>query len=154
MRKIFGILIVLSSAVAATCATAQEQHTTPDEAKALLQKAVAYYKSAGRETALKDFSDKQGKFIDRDLYVFCYGSEQKITAHGANATLIGKDLEIFKDADGKPFAVEMYKAAVASANGVAEYDYRWVSPTTKKIEAKSSTVEKVGNDVCGVGYYK
>jgi cytochrome c len=136
---------------ASTYAVAEDR-SSPAEAKAFLQKAVAYYKSAGRETALKDFSDKQGKFVDRDLYVFCYGPDQKISAHGFNPTLVGKDIEIFKDADGKAFASQLNQEG--RAKGTAELDYRWVSPVSKKIESKSSTVEKVGDDVCGVGYYK
>src|SRR5580765_2072610 len=41
---------------------------TPDEAKAMLEKAVEHFNSAGRETALSDFTKKKPPFVDRDLY--------------------------------------------------------------------------------------
>jgi len=42
-------------------------------AKAMLDKAVIYYKANGREKALADFTRKRPPFADRDLYVFCIG---------------------------------------------------------------------------------
>jgi cytochrome c len=151
MRKLKWIIVAALSCAAIQQGKADDKGNAA-EAKALLTKAAAHYKAAGREAALADFSDKQGKFVDRDLYVFCYGPDAKISAHGFNPGLIGKDISIFKDADGLPFAAKLNE--ITRASGAAELEYRWVSPVSKKIELKSSFAEKFGDDVCGVGFYK
>lgn len=121
---------------------------TPDEAKAMVEKVVAHVAKAGLETAFKDFSDKSGAFVDRDLYVFCLSKTGDIVAHGANPALIGKNLMSMKDSDGKAFIAEMLSVKTGWV------DYKWPNPTTKKIEPKSSYVAPVGDGVCGVGVYK
>jgi len=49
---------------------AQDQYGTEQEARAMLQRAVAALKE-NKEKALEMFSQGQGGFKDRDLYVFC-----------------------------------------------------------------------------------
>jgi cytochrome c len=145
---VFGLVTAVAGS-----AWSQEARGTADQAKALLDKAVAHYAKVGRAQALTDFNDRQGSFVDRDLYVFCFGPGRQISAHGMNAALVGKDIAIFKDHDGKAFATEMYDLGTSNGNG--KIDYQWVNPTTKKIEPKSSHFQKVASDeVCAVGYYK
>jgi len=143
-----GTVVMIAGA-----AWSQEARGTSEQAKALLDKAVAHYGAVGRAQALSDFDERQGPFVDRDLYVFCFGPGRQISAHGMNAALIGKDIGIFKDHDGKAFAAEMYDLGIS--NGSGQIDYQWVNPTTKKIERKSSHFQKVASDeVCAVGFYK
>jgi cytochrome c len=125
---------------------------TPDEAKALLARAVAEVAKVGVETAYKEFSDPKGAYVNRDLYVFCFNTSGIMKAHGGNPALIGKDFLPIKDSDGMLFVSEMIKVAVAKGEGWV--DYKWPNPTTKKIENKSSYVNKVGDEVCGVGIYR
>jgi signal transduction histidine kinase len=144
------LAIAASTAIAAT-AYASADHGTADEATAMLSKAEAHYKSAGRDQALKDFSSKGNGWQDRDLYVFCMDPSGKNTAHGANAALAGRDLSGLKDADGKLFVAELLSTGKSGGGWV---DYRWPNPTTKKVEQKSSYVKQFGDDVCGIGIYK
>lgn len=125
---------------------------TADEAKALLTRALDHIAKVGSATALKDFSDPKGAFVDRDLYVFCLDAGGAITAHGGNPALMGKNLKIVKDSDGKEFVAEMLQ--VAAGPGTGWVDYKWSNPTTKKIEAKSSYISKIAEGACGVGIYK
>ena len=69
MRKIISWSILLASLAAASAALFAANHGTPAEAKAMLEKAVAHYKSVGRKQALADFNAKKPPFWDRDLYV-------------------------------------------------------------------------------------
>src|SRR4051794_37141641 len=55
---------------------------TPEEAKAMLAKAVEHYNEAGRDQALADFNKMKSPFGDRDLYVFCLGLNHKVSANG------------------------------------------------------------------------
>ncbi|MCX7173477.1 MAG: cache domain-containing protein [Proteobacteria bacterium] len=123
-----------------------------DDALALVTKAVAHVKEAGKEKALADFNDSKGSFVKGELYVFAYTLQGVILAHPMNPKLIGKDMTEVKDSDGKLFTKEF----IATVNGPGKgwVDYNWTNPTTKKIEAKSSYVAKAGDIFVGCGIYK
>ena len=64
-RVLAGIIIVL---LVITFAYAQDRGTA-SEAKALLDKAVAYYKANGQEKAFAAFNDPNGGFIKGERFV-------------------------------------------------------------------------------------
>lgn len=125
---------------------------TPVEAKAMLQKAVEHYQSVGRKQALADFTGKKAPFVDRDLYVFCVGSNSStLTAHGAFPQYVGVSVDVWRDADGKPLGKAIQDAAHANDEGSIQY--RMVNPLSARIEPKITFWKKLGEDVCGVGAY-
>ena len=134
-------------------ASAPADRASIDEARAMLGRAVAHYEQAGREQALRDFTAPATQFVDRDLYVFCYGPDGLISAHGASADLVGDTVASLRDVDGKAFGEEMTTVANASPEG-GQVEYKWANPTTGQVEPKVSVVRKVGSDVCGVGAYR
>jgi len=149
MKKILmGILIGL---LCFSFANAAEKGTAK-EAKALLDKAVAYYKANGKDKAFAAFNDTKGQFVHYDLYIYVLNLDGDVVSHGANAKLIGQHLIDLKDSDGKKFV----KAIVdgAKAKGTGTMDYKWTNPTSKKIEQKSTFYEKVGDVILICGYYK
>lgn len=150
MKRIIAATFILLLLVAGV-AYGQDRGTAA-EAKALLGDAVAFYKANGQDKAFAAFNDPKGKFVKKDLYIFALDMNGKIIAHGANAALIGKDMMGAKDADGKLFMKEMIE--VGKSKGQGAVDYKWESPKTKKVEQKSSYLEKVNNVVLGCGYYK
>ena len=150
MKKVVAAIFILLLLVAGA-AYAQDRGTAA-EAKALLGDAVAFYKANGQDKAFAAFNDPKGKFVKKDLYIFALDLNGKIIAHGANAALVGKDMMGAKDADGKLFMKEMIE--VGKTKGQGAVDYKWESPKTKKVEQKSSYLEKVNNVVLGCGYYK
>ena len=81
-RLTLAILVLMLAAASA-------HRGTPQEAKAMLAKAAAHYKSAGRAQALKDFNARSGPFIDRDLYVFCIASDAITVANGGFPQYVG-----------------------------------------------------------------
>ena len=127
-------------------------HGTAGEAKALCEKAAAYLNQAGPDKAFAAFDDTHGPFVDRDLYVFVRSMDGNTVAHGANMAMIGHTSLELRDADGKPYNREMIELARSKGSGWV--DYRWLDPLTKKIEQKSSFIERVGEYVVGVGFYK
>jgi cytochrome c len=134
-------------------ALADGSHGTADEAKAMVEKAAAYLKETGADKAFAAFNDKtNATFHDRDLYIFVRGMDGNTVAHGANAGMIGHTSLELKDADGKLYNKEMIELAQSKGSGWV--DYRWINPVDKKIEQKSSYIEKVGDYVVGAGFYK
>lgn len=116
---------------------------TPDEAKAMLQKAVEHYKSVGRKQALADFTGRVVPFFDRDLYVACIDSHLTQSANGGFPNLVGSSVE--------PISRSAWDAA--TNNTIGSVDYQWLNPATGVTEPKTFYYEKVGSDVCGVGAY-
>jgi cytochrome c len=125
---------------------------SPDEAKAMVEKAVKMLESQGKDKAFAAFNDPAGGFVDRDLYVFVINHEGVTVSHGANKALIGKSLLSMKDADGKAFIQDMI--TMAKGSGAGWVDYKWPNPSTKKVESKSSYIQKSGDVIVGVGVYK
>ena len=132
-----------SQAATQTPPPATSEHGTPDEAMAMLQKAVAHYNAVGREQALKDFTGRVTPFFDRDLYVACIDSHLIITANGGFPNLVGSAVE--------PLSRAAWDSA--SISQIGSVDYQYTDPVTKKTEPKTFYYEKVDKDVCGVGVY-
>ena len=146
----FAVLALLGSA---TMAGAQESGTGA-EAKAMLDNAVAALK-ANEAAALAAFNDKSNKqFHDRDLYVFCYNmADGKFTAH-PNPALMGTDARALKVKDD-PLGQRIFDTVQGAQPGtIATVDYQFPRPGTTDPVPKQSFVTKVGDQGCGVGYYK
>ena len=127
-------------------------HATKDEAVAMVNKAVAYFKQEGPEKAYAAFDKKPGEFTDRDLYVLVYGTDGKVLAHGANAKLIGRDMIDAQDVDGKYYVKE--RVALAAKEATFWQDYKFVNPVTKKIEPKEAYCSVQGAAIICSGIYK
>jgi hypothetical protein len=125
---------------------------SPAEAKAMLAKAIAHYTAVGRKQALADFTAKKPPFWDRDLYVFCIGPERTIVANGAYPSFVGTSADALKDATGKPLGKSLWETGSRAGGGSVEYPL--VNPVSHKPQPKVSFVQKVGDDICGVGAYK
>jgi signal transduction histidine kinase len=139
-----AVLVFLTAALArsADCGTAEE-------ARATLDKAVAAVK-ADKAKALDMFNKGEGGFKDRDLYVFCANaSDGVMTAHPTHK---GEQLADIKGKKGFPLGQEMMKNATEGK--VSEVTYWWPRPGSDKPLEKTSFYTKVGDQICGVGYYK
>lgn len=146
------LLAVLALTVAPVIGLASERGTA-DEASAMVDRAVTLYEEQGMEALVGAVSDPANNdFRDRDLYVFVGELDGNMVAHGANAALVGRDLDGLKDASGKLLIVELKKMARDQGDGWV--DYVWPNPSTKKIESKSTRVVRLGDGhYAGVGIY-
>jgi hypothetical protein len=152
------MIAVASAAVLALSATAfAQQNGTADEAKAMLQKAVAALK-ADKAKTLDLINKGEGGFLDRDLYVFCanIGDGKTVALGNPNAKqLIGVDTRTLKDVNGKAFGQELYDAYQKPEGQITEVTYMFVRPGPDKTPVpKVSFATRVGDLGCGVGYYK
>jgi hypothetical protein len=129
-----------------------EQFGTAEEARAMLDRAVAALKT-DESAALHAFSDAKNKqFHDRDLYVSCFNtSDGKFTAFPGPG-MIGIDVRTFKLGDD-PIGQRAFDAIQSTAEGaVATMDYNF--PKSGKPALKQSLETRIGNQGCGVAYYK
>jgi signal transduction histidine kinase len=129
--------------------TQAAQYGTPEEAKAMLDRAIAAVKQ-DKAKALDMFNKGEGGFKDRDVYVFCANASDGIlTAH---PTMRGKPLRDVLGKKGHPLGQEiMQKATEGTIN---EVTYWWPRPGSDKPLEKTTFYTKVGDQICSVGYYK
>lgn len=125
--------------------------STPEQALALLDKAVAEVKLHG-PAAFDKFNRLDGGFVTDDLYVYVVGVDDLIIkAHGVNPRLIGRPAETIRDA-----AANNIYESVPTAPQVADsgsYEYRWRNPITGKDEHKRAHFVRVGDAYIAVGVY-
>jgi signal transduction histidine kinase len=143
-----GFLALL---VAAGEGIAAGQTATAEEAKAMLERAVASIE-ADEAAALGAFTAGTDGFRDRDLYVFCGDADGTTTAHGADASQVGQSMRAVTDKAGKKIGEAFYAVAAEGEFNVVEY--LWPRPGETEPMPKASYVTKVGDQICGVGYYK
>jgi len=125
---------------------------TKEEAVAMVKKAVAYLKTHGREKALAEFNNPKGQFHDKDLYVFAGDMQGHCLAHCTMPELVGKDLMDLKDPDGRYITKERLK--LLRKSNPTWQTYKYLNPITKKIEKKSTYLQRVGDLYIGVGVYR
>ena len=148
MRTQLCIGVLLSGMLLAGGVLAAE-HATPDEAKAMAQKAADYLKQVGPEKAFAAFDAKDGPWRDRDLYVTVQDVHGTMVAHGTNSGLVGRSVLDLRDVDGKPFNHE-----IQAIKGTGWVEYKWQDPVTHGVEAKIAFEVRVGQYIVGVGTYK
>lgn len=126
---------------------------TPDEAKAMVAKAAAFYKANGRDKLLAEVANPKGQFVDRDLYIVPYTIDGVRLAHPYNQKLVGGSILDAVDFDGKEYGKE--EVALIKTKGSGWVDYKFTDPTTKKLASKSFYVEKIDDQIfLGCGVYK
>jgi signal transduction histidine kinase len=128
------------------------EKSTPEQAVAMVKKAVAYYKEVGKEKALAEFNNPTGQFRKGDLYLFAYDRAGVSLAH-INPKMVGKNLIEMRDVDGKYLNKE-FIALGDSKEGRGWLEYKWPNPVTKELDAKKSYVEKVDDIYIICGVYK
>lgn len=143
--------IVVTSVLASTIHAA-EGGATAEQATSMVKKGVAFIKANGPDKGYAEISNRQGSFIDRDLYLVVYGLDGVVRAHGANVKNVGKNLIDQLDVDGKPFVKE--RVELARAQSSFWQDYKFTNPENKKIEPKRMYCERLDETVVCGGIYK
>ena len=128
--------------------TAAADFGSPDEAKAMLEETVTSMKSDKDGTIAKI---NAGEIKDRDLYPYCGGPDGMVSAHPSEKVR-AMSLKDLKDKTGKAFGEEIY--ANAKDGEIAEVMYMWPRPGETEPVEKVAYITMVGDQICGVGYYK
>ena len=143
--------LALATAFLASTAFAADR-VTPQEAEAMVKKGVAYIKANPRAKAMADITDKNGPFVDRELYLTVYTLDGTAQAHGANAKFVGKNMLDLRDGEGKEHIRE--RMELAKTKSTFWHDFKFVNPVTKKMEPKSMYCERAADLVVCGGIYK
>ena len=124
---------------------------TAEEAKAMLEKAVAAVKE-DKAKALDMFNKGEGGFKDRDLYVFCANaSDGIITAHPYGDK--GKQLGGIEGMHFARWGETIMQNATEGPIKVTTYWFPRHGGTSEVLE-KTVFYTKAGDQICAVGYYK
>jgi len=131
------------------------QTATAEQAMAMLARAVAAVK-ADKTKALAMFSTGEGGFLDEDLYPYCFNAGDGIFVADVNQPkLVGQKVMDLKDATGKPFGLELYKAMQKSEGQITDVSYMFPKPgSEQQLAPKVAFVTRVGDLGCAVGYYQ
>ena len=127
-----------------------QQLGTVEQARAMLDRAISALKAA-----LSEFNDPNNKeFHERDLYVFCYDlSDGNITAYESTA-LLNIDVRTLALKDD-PIGKRAYEALQNAPEGsIITIDYKLPKPGTTEPVQKQTLETRIGNQGCGVTYYK
>jgi len=130
------------------------QAATQDEAKATVEKAMAYWKANGKDKAIAEFNNPKGQFVKGDMYIHAQDFNGIMLANGGNPKLVGQNHLEVKDSTGKAFVKEQIE--VAKTKGSGWVSYVWTNPATKKLQPKTAYVHKVEgeNIFIGCGIWK
>jgi Single Cache domain 2 len=157
VRRSLTVAVFSAALALSPAAFAAGSGGTAEEAKAMLLKTVSAVK-ADKAGTLDMINKGEGGFLDRDLYPFCSNvSDGKIVAIGnPNAKkLLGQDQRTLKDANGKPFGMELFAAGQKPEGEITEVSYVFSKPGADPAPVpKVSLVGRAGDIACGVGYYK
>jgi hypothetical protein len=155
MLRTLIIGVVSAATLTLSGASFAQQGGTEQEARAMLDKAIAAVK-ADQVVAIAMFVKGEGGFLDRDLYPFCFRIADGKTLASPKAVPAGTDVRTLKDASGNAYGDAIYAAAQKPEGQItAVPSYMFPKPgTTTPTFPKISFVTKVGDLGCGVGYYK
>ena len=120
----------------------------------MLDRAISALRS-DEDKALAEFNDLDNKqFHDHDLYVVCFNtSDGKITAYSGPA-LLGVDIRTLSLNDD-PIGQRTYDAIHEAPQGnIATVDYGFPKPGKTERVPKQFIETRIGNEACGVAYFK
>ncbi len=125
---------------------------TPAESENLVKKAVSYIQKNGREKAFAEISNTEGRFRNRDLFIFVHDLNGRVLAHGRDPRKVGESELETRDANGILYVKDRIEMVKRHGNGRQQYQN--INPATKKIELKVAYVEKYEDFMVGSGAFK
>ena len=148
-------MIVLRSFLALLLLTGGAAHAATDDpasAVAMVDKGLAFLHQNGKDALIREVNNKNPAFIQDGVYLTVRALDGTQLAHPVNPRLIGKNMVILGDADGKLFRKEIIDQAASKGKGWV--DYRYNNPVSKVIEKKSTYFVKSGDVILEAGIYK
>lgn len=143
--SLLAMLVVLAAPTAGAADSADAAH-----AQALLERAVAHYRSAG-EAALAAFH-RGDQFREGELYVYVLSTDGlMLSSGGTSSALIGRNLRDLRDTEGRLFIRDILAIAAEKGSGMVEY--RWLNAQHGKVERKITYFRAAGNRILATGYY-
>ena len=121
--------LMVGAVSALTLSAAAFAQQGPQEARAMLGKAIAAVK-ADPVIAIAMFIKGEGGFRDRDLYPFCFRISDGKTLASPKAVPAGTDVRSLKDSKGSAYGEAIYAAAQKPEGQITEVSYMFPKPGT------------------------
>jgi len=148
-RRLLFYSVLAAVAFPCLVTAAESEYGTSQQARAMLQRAVAAVK-ADKLEAIGQFNANAPPFRDRDLFVLCFNRDNgTITAHEA---FVGRDIRSLRDVAGKRYGAVIYRTATEGR--VSEVTFTSALPGTTKRLQKRAFVTAIGDQACGVSAYQ
>jgi methyl-accepting chemotaxis protein len=145
-------MIAQASALEISVGDMRLRQGTADQARQLVFDAMVHLQSVGLERAAADFHDRNGAFIDRDLYIFVLNREGDYVLHGAMPERDGSSLSAITGLDADRLLGDAWNACDENAGGWVTYAI--THPITQEVQAKISYVVPLDDDrLLGCGCY-
>ncbi len=125
---------------------------TADEALVLATRAHALVQSVGFDSAFPVFHDKEGGYVDRDLYIFVFDRSGVYRVMGADVNRVGSSLFDAPGVDAQQLLDDAWRMC-ASGGGWVEYNI--INLATGDVRGKSSYVLPLDDErLIGCGAYR
>ena len=144
-----GELVTRATMLSDAVAAIRLRQGSADEARAMVDKAVALIRERGLQAAAQVFRQPGSGFLDRDLYIFVTDREGRYHVHGAKPAMEGKRVHEVPGIDGDRFARESWEAT--TRNHWVEYSI--INQVTGKVQPKASYVVAINDQLlvgCGI----
>ena len=139
---------LLSSAVASI----RLRQGSADEARDLVERALACMHEQGYDTACRLMRDRANGFVDRDLYVFVVDREGRYLLHAARPEKEGSRVHDVPGVDGERFVADAWERT-ERGGGWIEYDI--LNAETGAVQPKASYMRRFNEQrVVGCGVYR
>jgi len=145
-RCLIAVMVVLGFVLlghARAQDAAKEKLPPRTQAKMLVESAVGFIGDYGKDKAVEEINNPEGKFIVDEFYVYVYDLKGVVVAHPYRLSLRGKSVIQEKDSRGKLFRKEIIDKAKSQGEGWVEYRYK--NPTTKKEKLKAVYFKRAGD---------
>lgn len=144
---------VLIATVRIAGAEAQMHRTAQEEARAITMKAVELIVAKGLDAAAAEFN-RDGEFKHGEIYVNVIDFAGIWKVYPPRPAGVGMSVINVKDPDGRDIVRDILSVARDSGEGWVEY--RWLNPSSNRIEPKITFVKRVpGHElVAYVGVYR
>ena len=149
MKNTILAVLLATTALSAVPALAADNSAA---AIAMVDKGAAYLQKNGKDALIKEVNSKNPEFINDTTYLTVRALDGTQLAHPTNPKLVGKNMVVLPDADGKLFRKEIIDQAQAKGKGWV--DYRYNNPANGDIEKKSTYFVKHGDVILEAGIYK
>jgi methyl-accepting chemotaxis protein len=145
-------LEIRASTLAETVAGFKLQQGTAEEAMNLVERALTHRRQCGsRDAYLRDLTQADKQFFDRDMYVFALDGHGTYLAFGGNQSKVGTRVQDIAGIDGAGL-VEAIINQADQEPGWVEYDI--TNPASGRVQTKMSFVRELDDLYIGCGVYK
>lgn len=125
---------------------------TADQARQMVFDAIMHVRRDGLDRAVQELQDKNGPFLDRDLYVFVLDRAGRYVVHGGAPDKNGSDLHDAPGLDADQLLVDAWDICDHETGGWVSYNI--TNPLTGAVQTKSSYVMPLdANRLIGCGCY-